>query len=79
MKKYFLCFFFIFLQKITNQNQKEKIKNDKYIMQWAKGVQIEKRGAKSRLTQAQPKSTLSSTSSQIQTKNARPSSISAIS
>ena len=30
--------FFIFEQKIISQNQKEKIKNDQYITQWAKGV-----------------------------------------
>ena len=45
--KIFLIFF-IFEQKILSQNQKEKVKNDKYFTQWARGVQNEKMGAKSK-------------------------------
>ena len=64
--KIFLIFF-IFEQKIISHNQKEKIINDQNITQWVRGVQMEKRGASSKLTQAQPKPALSSTFSNIQT------------
>ena len=40
--------FFIFVQKIWSQNQKRKMQNDNYFTQWARGVQMEKRGVNSK-------------------------------
>ena len=61
-EKIFLIFL-IFEQKIISQNKKEKMQNDNYFTQWAKGVQNGKRVCKEqnqlRPSPSQPSSTSS--------------------
>ena len=63
--------FFIFEQKIISQNKKEKMQNDNYFTQWAKGCKMEKECAKSKTNSGPAQVNLLQPPALFQTENAR--------